>query len=84
MSEVGESDFISDDIRDYEKYIIDAVLDESIPGDPNDDIFTPRCYQNELVDHVEPANRIVFVPLERDKLHISASYIKYSAKENSR
>lgn len=79
-----ESNFICDELRDYEKYIINAVLEESIIIDPNEDVFTQRFFQNELVDHIQPPNKIIFVPLERDKLHITVSYLKYWMMNNCR
>lgn len=84
MPSAEESNFVCDVLRDYEKYIINASLEESVIVDPNEDVFAQRFFQNELVDHIQPLNKIIFVPLERDKLHIAVSYLKYLIGRNDR
>ncbi|KAK7602131.1 hypothetical protein V9T40_009572 [Parthenolecanium corni] len=84
MPQVEEFNFSCYELRDYEKYIINAALEESVNVDPSEDDFTQRFFQNELVDHIQLANKIVFVPLERDKLHIAVSYLKCIMTRNCR
>lgn len=85
MLELDDIFDIDTELNDYQKFIVKCLLDESILNNsPSDGNFLLQYYHAQLIETIKLFNKIIFLPIERDKLHIILIFMRCFTHKNIR